>query len=352
MYKSTFLASLVLTGLLLCQSAWAELSGQWDLSWNSPEGSWKGLLEVPEGTAADEIKVLFDGMPASLRIRGEHVELALTLVKDGPGGEISRQKRRDVHLDGEWQEKRMSGEGKFAAMSDEAANAAVFNWKAEKIDVSGALGTADFTGVWQPVMVALSSWVPSPMPLTRKNQEKVDSFVWYADEAHRCVSPGLARIFSWPYKIEFLQNDRQITAIYETDSIVRRLKLGTAGAAHDLVDNLGVSKARLAFGNRGVLVETTSIAPHPMNNTGLMLLGSSAVVREKLVMSNDDKYLFWIMTVEDPESFSAPITRKGLWRRLPDTDKGIQPYECDPYGFFRDLKTQGLLDDYFALPVE
>ena len=352
MTKFTLLASLISGCLLLCQSALAQVAGQWDLSWNSPEGSWKGLLEVPGGSDDGEIEVLFDGMPAALKIRGKKVELALTIVKDGPGGEISRQKKRDVRLHGELHAERMSGEGEFAVMSDSAEQVASFNWKAEKIDVSGALGTADFTGVWQPMIVALSSWVPSPMPLTEKNQEKVDSFVWYADEAHRCVSPGLARIFSWPYKIEFLQNDRQITAIYETDSIVRRLKLSSAGAVHDLIDNLGVSKASFAPGNREVLVETTSIAPHPMNNTGLMLLGSSAVVREKLVMSNDDKYLFWIMTVDDPESFTSPITRKGLWRRLPDNDKGIQPYECDPYGFFRDLKTQGLLDDYFALPVE
>ena len=65
-----------------------------------------------------------------------------------------------------------------------------------------------------------------------------------------------------------------------------------------------------------------------------------------MVLSNDE-YIHWIMTVTAPDSFTVPLIQKDLWKRASEGESVVLPYECDPYGFFRDLHVQGLTGEYF-----
>lgn len=316
----------------------------WDVSWNSPDGSWKGLLEVSEQESG-EVQVVFDGLNGEGRIDNGEIELQLEIAKDGVGGEVSGQVRKIVQLAGTISGQQMAGTGHFEKSARTSGES--FAWKAERINTSGDLGKADLTGTWQPMTVALSSWRPVPLPLTDANSKQIESFVWYRDEVHRCVSPGITRIFSWPYRVEFLQNDNQLTMIYETDSIVRRLLFNEMQPDSFPADNLGFSTAEWIAGDRALRVQTQHVAPHSMVNTGMMLIGDEASIDEKIVVSNDGNYLFWTMKVTEPASFTKPIIRKGLWKRISDRASGILPYECDPYAFFNDLNNQGLTERYF-----
>ena len=326
------------------QSLFAEVNGIWDIAWNSPSGSWKGLLEfsrTEEGNPA----ITFDGLPSSYDLSGDEIDLYLELPKDGAGGELSGQTIKKVHLSGMLAGDHMTGLGEFTHTGAEQFDS--FSWKGEKLLTSQELGPADFTGIWKPMTIALSSWRPVPLPLTDAGSEAMESFTWYQDEAHRCISPGISRIFGWPYPLELVQLEGQLLAIYEVDSIVRRIFIDEEYPESWPPDTLGYSNAAWAENERELAIVTRHVAPHFMGNTGMQLLDEDAQIVERMVMSNDNEYLFWIMIVTAPDSFTVPLIRKALWKRASEEESVVLPYECDPFGFFRDLHVQGLTGEYF-----
>lgn len=329
------------------QSLFAEINGLWDIAWNSPAGSWKGLLEFSGTDEGKKLTATFDGLAAHYDVNGSTINLYIELPKDGAGGELSGQTVKKVHLVGEVTEDRMSGSGEFTHIKSASAEIKSFSWKGEKILTSKELGPANFTGIWKPMTVALSSWRPVPLPLTDAGKKTMESFIWYQDSAHRCIAPGITRIFGWPYPLELVQTVNQLTAIYEVDSVVRRIFISDIYPDSWPPDNLGYSNANWSENERELKVVTRHISPHSMGNTGMQLLDDDARIVERMILSNDGNYLFWIMTVEAPESFSRPLVRKALWKRAAEDEREILPYECDPYAFFRDLHTQGLTEKYF-----
>jgi hypothetical protein len=327
------------------QILFAEINGLWDISWNSPAGSWKGLLEFSGSDEGASPSVTFDGLPSEYELDDDTIDLHLELPKDGVGGELSGQTVKKVHLVGQLTDDHMSGVGDFTHVDSEDIES--FSWKGEQILTSQELGPADFTGVWKPMTVALSSWRPVPLPMTDVGREAMESFVWYQDDAHRCVSPGITRIFGWPYPLELVQIENQLAAVYEVDSVVRRIFISDVYPDTWPPDNLGYSNAKWAQNGRELNIVTRHISPHFMGNTGMRLLDEDARIVERMVLSNDGNYLFWIMTVDAPGSFTDPLVRKALWKRAGEDENEILPYECDPYAFFRDLHIQDLTGKYF-----
>src|SRR5690606_19478756 len=89
----------------------------------------------------------------------------------------------------------------------------------------------DFTGIWSRTSSGIAK---VHLDYTPAAQSAVDEYHYLDDPALRCVSPGLVRVSGWPYPLEIVQNEQQVTILYESFHEVRRIFLDGRGYPEDL----------------------------------------------------------------------------------------------------------------------
>ena len=198
----------------------------------------------------------------------------------------------------------------------------------------------DFTGVWSRTSSGLARVT---LDYTPAAQSAVDAYHYLDDPALRCVSPGLVRVSGWPYPLEIVQNDSQVTILYESFHEVRRIFLDGRGYPEKLPHRaMGYSVGR--WEGSTLVVETQMLSPSYVDLGGQPLSENARVV-ERMSLSDDGQTLRSELTVHDPENYRRPITRHRAWRKTPETT--ILEYDCDPYPFFRGLEIEGKLEEYW-----
>jgi len=198
----------------------------------------------------------------------------------------------------------------------------------------------DFTGVWSRTSSGLARVT---LDYTPAAQRAVDAYHYLDDPSLRCVSPGLVRISGWPYPLEIVQNDTQVTILYESFHEVRRVFIDGRGYPESLPHRaLGYSLGH--WEGSTLVVETKMLTAGYVDLAGQPLSESSRVV-ERMSLSDDGQVLRSELTLYDPENYRRPITRHRSWRREPDLV--ILEYDCDPYPFFRGLEIEGVLEQYW-----
>ena len=198
----------------------------------------------------------------------------------------------------------------------------------------------DFTGVWSRTSSGLARVT---LDYTPAAQSVVDAYHYLDDPSLRCVSPGLVRVSGWPYPLEIVQDDAQVTILYESFHEVRRIFLD----GRDLAEKLPHRSMGYSFGHwegSTLVVETKMLTPGYVDLGGQPLSENSRVV-ERMSLSADGQTLRSELTVYDPENYRRPITRHRAWRKTPQTT--ILEYDCDPYPFFRGLEIEGKLEEYW-----
>ena len=174
-------------------------------------------------------------------------------------------------------------------------------------------------------------------------QSAVDSYDYLDDPALRCVSPGLVRVSGWPYPLEIVQTDTQVTILYESFHEVRRIFLDGRGYPDKLPHRaMGYS---LGHWEGSTLVVETKMLSAGYVDLGGQPISQNARVVERMSLSEDGRALRSELTVYDPENYRRPLTRHRAWRKTPETV--ILEYDCDPYPFFRGLAIEGKLDEYW-----
>jgi hypothetical protein len=151
------------------------------------------------------------------------------------------------------------------------------------------------------------------------------------------------RVSGWPYPLEIVQNDAQVTILYESFHEVRRIFLDGRGFPEKLPHRaMGYSVGH--WEGSTLVVETKMLTPGYVDLAGQPLSENSRVV-ERMSLSADGQALRSELTLYDPENYARPITRHRAWRKTPQTT--ILEYDCDPYPFFRGLEIEGKLDEYW-----
>jgi hypothetical protein len=326
----TRMALLGFAPLLLAASAGAQpsaLVGDWFLTLVDQGTVHTGILTIE---AADGgLAAFVDGGPASFAAGDEPIELEFD-TRDGGGRLLS------YALRGHWSAKQM--EGVLTPPLDAPAG----TWRAEPYvePAPAPPEPVDFTGIWSRTS---SGTAKVSLDYTPAAQAAVDAYSYIDDPALRCVSPGLVRVSGWPYPLEIVQNDTQVTVLYESFHEVRRIYLDGRDYPKDQPHRfMGYSLGH--WEGSTLVVETRMLLPGYVDLAGQPLSENARVV-ERMSLSDDRQVMRSELTLYDPENYNRPITRHRAWRRTPEIE--ILEYDCDPYPFFRGLELEGTLDEYW-----
>jgi hypothetical protein len=303
------------------------LVGDWFLTLEERRASHTGTLTIEEHDGG--LVAFVDGGPAAL----EHVDGAIALefdTRDG-GGQLLR-----YSLHG-----RVDGD-ELRGVLTPPLSAPQGTWRAVRhvVRPPAEPKPVDFSGVWSRTSSGLARVT---LDYTPAAQRLVDAYHYLDDPALRCVSPGLVRISGWPYPLEIVQNDAQVTILYESFHEVRRIFLDSRGYPEKLPHRaMGYSHGH--WEGSTLVVETKMLTPGHVDLAGQPLSENARVV-ERMSVSDDGQILRSELTLFDPEYYNRPITRHRSWRR--ELDLMILEYDCDPYPFFRGLAIEGALEQYW-----
>jgi hypothetical protein len=319
------LAAALLANVALAQQA--PLAGDWFLTLNERRAVHTGILTIePSG---DALVAFVDGGPASLELDGGALTLEFD-TRDGGGQHLRYLLRGRTHGD------RLEGE------LTPPLDAPKGTWHAVRhaVPPPAPPKPVDFTGVWSRTSPGLARVTLDYMPAA---QAAVADYHYLDDPALRCVSPGLVRVSGWPYPLEIVQNDTQVTILYESFHEVRRIFLDGRGYPEKLPHRaLGYSLGH--WEGSTLVVETKMLTPSYVDLGGQPLSENARVV-ERMSLSADGQVLRSELTLYDPENYRRPVTRHRAWRKAPETV--ILEYDCDPYPFFRGLEIEGALEQYW-----
>ena len=311
----------VAVGAQPIESQWL---GRWALALELENVTHTGILEVePDG-------FFVDGGPVEVDLQGAQVSMLID-TRDG-GGRLLGYTLTGMLADGEMR-------GSLQPPLDAPAG----RWVARPLvepDAAQSPAPVDFSGIWSRTS---SGTAKVHLDYTASAQSAVEQYHYLDDMALRCVSPGLVRVSGWPYPLEIIQTDEQLTLLYESFHEVRRIHLDGRGFPEDLPSRaMGYSVGHwegstLVFETRQLLSGFVDLHGQP--------LSANARVVERMSLSADGESYRSEMTIFDPENYKRPITRHRAWRKTPETV--ILDYDCDPYPFFRGLAVEGALDDYW-----
>ena len=319
------IAACLVSPVALAQQA--ELTGDWFLTLNERRAVHTGILTIERAGGA--LVAFVDGGPASLAVEGEAIALDFD-TRDGGGQLLS------YTLHGRIDGNELKGE------LTPPLNAPKGTWHAARHVVLPAAPPkpVDFTGVWSRTSSGLARVT---LDYTPAAQTAVDGYHYLDDPALRCVSPGLVRVSGWPYPLEIVQNQSQVTILYESFHEARRIWLDGRPYPETLPHRaMGYSLGH--WEGSTLVVETKMLTSGYVDLAGQPLSENSRVV-ERMSLSADGNALRSELTLYDPDNYRRPITRYRSWRREPDL--AILEYDCDPYPFFRGLEIEGTLDQYW-----
>jgi hypothetical protein len=318
-------AAALLSSVALAQTA--ELAGDWFLTLEERRALHTGILTIEHSGGA--LVAFVDGGPASLEVEGDAIALAFD-TRDGGGQLLS------YALQGRVAGSELKGE------LTPPLGAPKGTWHAARLVVPPPAPPkpVDFTGVWSRTSSGLARVT---LDYTPAAQAAVANYHYLDDPALRCVSPGLVRVSGWPYPLEVVQNDGQVTILYESFHEVRRIWLDGRPYPETLPHRaMGYSLGH--WEGSTLVVETKMLTPGFVDLAGQPLSENSRVV-ERMSLGADGNTLRSELTLHDAENYRRPITRHRSWRREPDL--AILEYDCDPYPFFRGLEIEGALEQYW-----
>lgn len=305
----------------------AALLGDWVLTLEERNAVHTGTLTFEREGGA--LAAFVDGGPAALELAGQTIGLIFD-TRDG-GGQLLQYELRG----------RIAGDRLEGDLTP-PINAPQGRWHAQRYVEPSATAPqpVDFTGIWSRTSSGLAR---VSLDYTSAAQSAVDAYHYLDDPALRCVSPGLVRVSGWPYPLEIVQNENQVTILYESFHEVRRIFLD--GRRYpDKMPHRAMGYSVGHWEASTLVVETKMLTASHVDLAGQPLSENARVV-ERMSLHDGGQTLRSELTVYDPENYRRPITRHRAWRKTPDTT--ILEYDCDPYPFFRGLEIEGKLDEYW-----
>ncbi|MGI9259689.1 MAG: DUF6152 family protein [Gammaproteobacteria bacterium] len=160
------------------------------------------------------------------------------------------------------------------------------------------------------------------LPLTQSAREYQENFDPIADNPiPGCTPKGMPYIMGQPYPIEFVDEGNRILLRIEEYDLTRVIHM-TENSALEPESSLGYSRGHWEGDS---LVVLTSAILDPHYQAGIPL-SDSVEVEERFDLSDDGTRLDHRLTVTDPGTFTAPVTRERYWTWIPGIQ--IMPYEC------------------------
>ena len=315
--------------------------GQWTLSINAAGiAPYEGLLEIEQHDG--ELRAWVEHGPAPVNVDGNKIEVTID-SRDRQGFKFYRV------LEGELEDEEITGVIRTKDILESAAEYGEDGspWTAIRTDATRSRGgnhtLKDFDGVWVGIRgVDIRKYT---MDLTDKAREWVTAYDARMDEPQkRCVSPGLVAATTWIFPFELIVSEERnrLTMLYEAFGLSRRVHMNQTEMPEFYPESsMGYSQGRLENGE--LIIETTLLAASTRDFNGEPV-GDTTRVEEHYFLTNDGNRLNLVMYMHDTENYHRPPIRRRAWDR--NDDALIFPFECDPDSFFRQLFSEGRMQEY------
>lgn len=339
------LIALLIASLGLVSAAIADdddFVGRWMLKIEAPGVvPYVALLEIEE-TDSGLVAHVENG-PAPIVSDGNKIEVRVD-SRDRQGFRFERLLR------GEIDDQVLSGVVRTEGILETAAENGEdgSSWSAVRAETVAARDSSpftlkDFDGTWVGIRgVDLRKYT---MDLTPQGQDWVDAYDARMDEPQkRCVSPGLVAATTWifPFEIIVSEERNRLTMLYEAFGLLRRVHLHQTEIPEFFPESsMGYSQGRFEDGE--LIVETTLLAARTRDFNGEPV-GENTRIVERYFLTNDGNRLNLVMQMQDPDNYYRPPIRRRAWDR--NDESLIFPFECDPDSFFRQLYSEGRMQEY------
>jgi hypothetical protein len=188
-------------------------------------------------------------------------------------------------------------------------------------DASGQLG---LFRVWTNTTDPVAFW-GGEHPLTPAAAATRAAFDPVRDDpTANCAPKGMPFIMEQPYPMQFVDRGDEILMQMEEYDAVRRIAMSDAAVSRaGGAPSMGRSIGR--WEGDTLVVETTDIEYPYFNATGIPLSGA-ARIEERFALNEDRSRLEYTMVVNDPETFTRPVTLTKAWEWRPGEE--VRPYDC------------------------
>lgn len=315
--------------------------GRWTLSINAAGiAPYEGLLEIERHD--NELRAWVEHGPAPISVDGNRIEVTID-SRDRQGFKFYRV------LEGKLEDGEITGVIRTKDVLESAAEYGEDGspWTAIRAGESESRGgnhtLGDFDGVWIGIRgVDIRKYT---MDLTDKAREWVSAYDARMDEPQkRCVSPGLVAATTWIFPFELIVSEERnrLTMLYEAFGLSRRVHMNQTEMPEFYPESsMGYSQGR--FENGKLIIETTLLTASTRDFNGEPV-GDGTRVEEHYFLSNDGNRLNLVMYMHDTENYNRPPIRRRAWDR--NDEALIFPFECDPDSFFRQLFSEGRMQEY------
>lgn len=209
----------------------------------------------------------------------------------------------------------------FAASADQAVPASGKN-------------APDISGVWQAIEYEKSirtvagkkpPLLPAALEEYERNLEQRKTLRPKNDMA-RCVPPGVPRIMWAPLPMMILQTPRKVTFVHEYMHILRHIYLDEPAPDPADLDPTFLGESVGRWEGDTLVIETVGLNDQTVLDRDGMPHSKALRVTERVRPIDGGKRLEDLVTIDDPETFSAPWTARVVFERKPKVE--LKEYHC------------------------
>jgi hypothetical protein len=202
-------------------------------------------------------------------------------------------------------------------------------WADDTRDARGAVltsTTAENKGLFRVWSVPRPSGRSLHFPFTEEAVAARASWNMLDNFALRCEEEGMPRIMINPHPFEFIDHGAEISLRTELYDIERTIYMSSAMPPADQP----YSRHGYSFGrwdDETLVVTTTHVNWPYFDNIGTPQ-SENVRMTERYTLNADQSRLDYLITINDPGTFSEPATIAGQWMALGET---LPEYDCQPY---------------------
>ena len=164
-------------------------------------------------------------------------------------------------------------------------------------------------------------------PLTEAAQAVRATWNPAADNPYLTCEPvGMPRIMGQPYPMEFIDEGELIVLRIELYDVVRTIHMADDETAADASPVTPQGYSRGSWENGTLVVRTNRLGWPYFDQSGIPQ-SPDAELLERFTPSEDGTRLEYSLTVNDPATFTEPVTLEKYWTWRPEAE--VRPFECN-----------------------
>jgi hypothetical protein len=203
----------------------------------------------------------------------------------------------------------------------------------EAVQTSGK-NAPDISGVWQVTKYEKSIRTvdgkkPPLQPAALEEYErnlKERKTLRPKNDMARCVPPGVPRIMWAPLPMMVLQTQRKVTFVHEYMHILRHIYLDEPAPDPADLDPTFLGESVGRWEGDTLVIETVGLNDQTVLDRDGMPHSKAMRVTERVRLVDGGKRLEDLVTIDDPETFTAPWTARVVFERKPKVE--LKEYHC------------------------